>query len=372
MKFTITVKDFAQALGRISSATPQRSPMPILENILLQLEGSVLSLTATDMDITITTKVDVRGERNGSMLLPAKRLVDTVRALEQGELTLDADPDSKRTTLVTTSGEYKLSGLDAGEFPQLAKFEPQISLPLPFAKFSGMVERTIFACSADEFRPAMTGVLFQFRPNEIRAVATDGFRLVRVIDHEMQPHVGESIDVIVPPKALQLVTKALSATDVSLEANATHIRFSDGGTTITARLIDETYPNYESVIPQANDKRMIVRREDLLNTVKRVSLYSNMQTRQVRMRMEGNALRVAAEDIDTGGEAFEKITCDYSDDNLEIGFNSLFVREALDRIEAEEVTFDFSTPLRPSLISPYGKANGQDVLMLLMPIRLNN
>jgi len=372
MKFTVAVKDFAQALSRISSATPQRSPMPVLENVLLQLEGSHLSLTATDMDITITTVLEVRGERNGAILIPARRLTDTVRALDTGELTLDADLDTKRVTLMTDKGEYRLSGLDAGDFPQLPRFEPLMSLTLPMDKFSGMVDRTSFACSADEFRPAMTGVLFQFHPNEIRAVATDGFRLVRVIDREMQPDVSNPIDIIVPPKALQLATKAVSNGLLTVEANATHVRFNDGTTLITARLIDETYPNYESVIPQANDKRMIIRRDDLLNTVKRVSLYSNTQTRQVRLKMGSNALRVQAEDIDTGGEAHENITCDYADDELEIGFNSLYMREALDRIESDEVSLDFSTPLRPSLITPYGKSNGQDVLMLLMPIRLNN
>ena len=173
MNFSVAVKDFAQALGRIASATPQRSPMPVLENVLLELEGSTLSLTATDMDITVTTTLEVRGTSNGSILVPAKRVTDTVRALELGELKFDVDPTNKRITLNTTSGEYKLSGLDASEFPQRAKFEPKVSLTLPLNKFTTMIDRTIFACSGDEFRPAMTGVLFQFRSNEIRAVATE-------------------------------------------------------------------------------------------------------------------------------------------------------------------------------------------------------
>ncbi len=372
MNFSVAVKDLAQALGRISSATPQRSPMPVLENILLDLEGSMLSLTATDMDITVTTRLEVRGTSNGAILVPAKRLTDTVRALEHGELTFDADSSTKRITLHTSSGEYKLSGLDATEFPQLPRFEPTVSIALPFNKFTGMIDRTVFACSSDEFRPAMTGVLFQFRPDQIRAVATDGFRLVRVIDREMTPEVSDGVDIIVPPKALQLASKAFAAEQIALEANKTHVRFADGVTTITARLIDENYPNYESVIPQANDKRMVISREDLLNAVKRVSLYSNSQTRQVRMKLGSSQMRVQAEDVDTGGEAFEHVNCDYTDEEIEIGFSSQFVRDALDRIETAEVAFEFSTPLRPSLVSPYGAANGQDVLMLLMPIRLNN
>ena len=372
MKFSASIHDLAAALGRVSGAIPPRSPMPVLENVLLRLEGSTLSLTATDMDITITTNIQVRGERNGSILVPAKRLTDTVRALSEGELEFEADPDSRRVSITTSSGQFKLSGLNPDEYPKLVNFEGSISMTLPMEKFTRMVERTMFACSSDEFRPAMTGVLFQFRPNEIRSVATDGFRLVRVIDHEAKAEVSEDLDIIVQPKGLHLATKAFTTDEITLSANQTHVRFEDGTTTITARLIDEKYPNYESVIPQANDKRMIVRRDDILNTVKRVSLYSNAQTRQVRMKMGPNQLQVAAQDTDTGGEARESITCDYGDDEMEIGFNAHFVREALDRIDTSEVSFDFSTPLRPSLIAPYGAKNGQDVLMLLMPIRLNN
>ena len=372
MNFSVAVRELAQALSRISSATPQRSPLPVLENVLLELQGSTLSLTATDMDITVTTHLEVRGAGDGAILVPAKRMTDTVRALELGELQFESDSSTKRITLHTGSGEYRLSGLDASEFPPLPKFEPKVSLSLPYGKFTGMIERTSFACSSDEFRPAMTGVLFQFRPAEMRAVATDGFRLVRVIDQEMSADLADTVDIIVPPKALQLASKAFFADAITLQANQTHVRFTDATTTITARLIDENYPNYESVIPQANDKRMVIRREDLLNTVKRVSLYSNSQTRQVRMKIGQSGLRVQAEDMDTGGEAYEQVPCDYSNEEIEIGFNSQYVRDALDRIDTEEVAFDFSTPLRPSLISPHGRENGQDVLMLLMPIRLNN
>src|SRR5512133_3674755 len=161
MKLTAAVKDLAQALARISAATPQRSPMPVLENLLLHLEGSTLSLTATDMDVTMTTQVEVRGERDGALLLPARRLTETIRAFEGGEASIEADPTTRRVTIRTGTGEFRLTGLDAADFPQVAKFEPRITLQLPHATFAAMVERTVFACSNDEFRPAMTGVLFQ-------------------------------------------------------------------------------------------------------------------------------------------------------------------------------------------------------------------
>jgi DNA polymerase-3 subunit beta len=220
MKFSAAVRDLAQALGRISSATPQRSPMPVLENLLLQLEGSTLTLTATDMDITMATRLDVRGDRDGALLIPAKRLTDTVKAFEQGECVFDADPTSRRVTIQTGTGEYRLTGLDAADFPQVAKFEPRISIALSQATFAEMVERTVFAVSSDEFRPAMTGVLFQFRPEEIRAVATDGFRLVRVIDRQTPADVTEPLDIIVPPKALQLAARSVNNSEITSAARS--------------------------------------------------------------------------------------------------------------------------------------------------------
>lgn len=372
MKFTASINDLATALSRVAGAIPPRSPMPVLENALLRLDGSTLTLTSTDMDITITTTIDVKGERNGALLVPAKRFTETVRALSGGELTFEADPDNHRISITVPTGQFKLSGMGADEFPKLIAYEGTVNMTLPLDKFSKMVDRTIFACSSDEFRPAMTGVLFQFRDGEIRSVATDGFRLVRVDDHEAKPSMTQELDIIIPPKALQLAMKAYGGESITLSANQTHVRFDDGHTTITARLIDEKYPNYESVIPQANDKRMIIRKDEILNTVKRVSLYSNAQTRQVRLKLGQNNLKITANDSDTGGEAHEVIPCDYADDEIEIGFNAHFLREALDKIDTSEVSFDFSTPLRPSLISPHGSKNGQDVLMLLMPLRLNN
>ena len=372
MKFSASTQELGAALARVAGAIPPRSPMPVLENVLLRLEGNELRLTATDMDIAISTLLDVRGERDGSLLVPARRFTDTVKALRDGDLTFVADPDNHRIAIDVPTGEFKLSGLSADEFPKLVNFEASVSTTLPVDKFTKMVDRTIFACSSDEFRPAMTGVLFQFRADEIRTVATDGFRLVRVGDHETKATLAEELDIIIPPKGLQLATKALEADELTLSANQTHIRFADERTHITARLIDERYPDYETVIPQVNDKRMVVRKDDLLATIRRVSLYSNAQTRQVRLRMHENSVKITAQDTDTGGEAQESVPCDYGDDQLEIGFNAHFLREALDKIDTSEVTFDFSTPLRPSLISPNGPRNGQDVLMLLMPIRLNN
>jgi len=369
MKFSTSIKDLQAALGRISNAIPQRSPMTILENIKLELLGNELQLTSTDLEITTITKLSVTGLEDGAALFPGKKFIDTIRALEAGNAEISVDSSNYRITIVTSNGVYKLSGLDAEEFPRKTDFSAAISAELPVSKLNSLIDKTVFACSTDDFRPAMTGVLFKFNNNNLTAVATDGFRLVRIIDNEITA--PDSPNIVIPTKALGIVAKAFVNESINVSASNTHIRFDDGITTVLARLIDETYPDYESVIPADGDKKLYVSRDLISSTIRRVSIYSHQQTKQVRFKINENNLNIRAEDADTGGEANETLACDYSNDDLEIGFNSQFVRDALDRIHCDNVEFTFTSALRPALIKPI-EQNGQDILMLLMPIRLNN
>lgn len=370
MKFSISIKDLQSALGRISNAIPQRSPITILENIKMELFGNSLSLTATDLEITTITKIDVSGIEDGSALFPGKKFIDTVRALDLGEVEISVDNSNYRINIKTENGSYKLSGLNSDEFPRQTEFVSNVNVEFPMQKLSSIIDKTTFVCSTDDFRPAMTGVLFQFKGDSICAVATDGFRLVRIIDKEVQTG-SNAPDIIIPPKALNIVNKSFISDNVVIDANSTHVKFSDGITTVIARLIDETYPDYSSVIPPDGDKKLLINRDSILSTIRRVSIYSHQQTKQVRFKADSNILYIKAEDSDTGGEANESLTCDYSNELIEIGFNSQYVKDALDRVNVNNVEFTFTTPLRPALIAPT-EQNGQDILMLLMPIRLNN
>ena len=180
-----------------------------------------------------------------------------------------------------------------------------------------------------------------------------------------------SKDLIVPAKALQLASRSLEEADVTISVDSTHIQFNLGSTTLISRLIEEKYPNYESVIPLDNDKQMTVARDLLLASVKRVSLYSSTTTHQVRFVVSKSSVKIAAEDVDFGGEAKETIACAFSGDDIEIGFNATYVIDILSHIESDDVQFQFSSPVRAAVITPAENKPHQDILMLAMPMRLN-
>jgi DNA polymerase-3 subunit beta len=272
--------------------------------------------------------------------------------------------------MVTENGEYNLIGESSKDYPAVPEFKGESEIVFDGSLIGSMITKTIFSVSTDELRPAMTGLLIQLRNGEMSAVATDGHRLVRIIYTNIKQAKLQK-DIIVPAKALVLVLKAIESGSNTLSVNTTHIKFSFKNFTLTSRLINENYPNYESVIPLENDKKLSINRNALLASVRRVSLYSNNTTHQVRFSIKKNELKVMAEDIDFGGEARERITCNYNSEDLEIGFNATFLVDILSHIDSDEVVFNFSSSIKAAIIKPTTIIENEDVLMLAMPMRLN-
>ncbi len=318
----------------------------------------------------MSANLEVRGSEDGSLAVPAKRVMDTLRALPDTQLVFHADISTNKIKMVTENGEYNLIGEASQDFPTVPEFKGESEIVFDGSLISSMINKTIFSVSTDELRPAMTGLLLQFKNNEMSAVATDGHRLVRVVYtniNQAKPHK----DIIVPAKALILVSKAIEGSTNTISVDSTHIKFSFKNLTLTSRLIEESYPNYESVIPLENDKKLIVDRNTLLASVRRVSLYSSNTTHQIRFSIKKNELKTMAEDIDFGGEARERITCTYSDDDLEIGFNATYLTDILSHIDSDDIIFSFSSSVKAAIITPVTKKENEDVLMLVMPMRLN-
>ncbi len=370
MKFTTKSTDFQKALAKISGVIPTKSTLPILEYFLFTLKGNTLQLLATDLEMSMSAEIEVNGSEDGKIAVPARRLMDTIRALPDTDIIFSADENTKKIKIITESGEYNSLGESAEEYPAVPEFKGENEIILSSAVLSKMIYTTIFAVSTDELRPAMTGLLLQVRENEIRAVATDGHRLVKVTYADVTG-AKQHKDIIIPSKALQIVSKAASTDTNTISVNTTHIKFTFGSYTLISRLIEEVYPNYESVIPLDNDKKLVIEREKLLASVKRVSLYSNATTHQVRFSLKKNELKISAEDSDFGGEAKEIIQCTYDSDDLEIGFNAKYLEDVLTHIDSQNVEFRFSTPVRAAIISPAEKNEHEDILMLVMPMRLN-
>lgn len=370
MKFTVASSDIQKSLARINGVVPSKSTLPILENILFSLTKNTLRLIATDLEVSMSITLDVKGAEDGTIAVPAKRIIDTVRALPDVQLIFHADESSNKIKMLTDSGEYNLVGESSEEFPAGPQFKGEHEITLSTSSLSGIIGQTLFSVSNDELRPAMTGVLFQLQNTGMTVVATDGHRLVRLT---YTGGIGPKVerDLIIPAKALQLAAKSLEGNEVRIAVDTTHVQFHIGATTLTSRLIEEKYPNYESVIPLDNTKNLKVARDLLLAGVRRVALYSSTTTHQVRFAVKKTELRIAAEDVDFGGEAKEKIPCAYDSDDIEIGFNANYVVDILSHIESDDVVFRFSSPIRAAIITPAINAADQDVLMLVMPMRLN-
>lgn len=371
MKFSVRSTELQKALAKTVSVVPTRSTLPILENLLFDVHSNTLKITATDLEVSVSVSLEVQNTQNGTIAIPAKRIFDTVRALPDTNLIFTIDVETNKIRMKTDNGEYTLTGENSEEFPTTPEFKGEAEVPFNVGVLQKIINTTLFAVSTDELRPAMMGVLLQFTKGEVRAVATDGHRLVRVLNKNISA--GKiTKDIIVPAKALSLIDKVAAGSEVKVSISSTHVMFNFDGTSLISRLIEEKYPNYESVIPLDNDRKLVVNKHEMLQSVRRVSLYSNSTTHQIRLSLGGDQLKVTAEDQDFGSEAKEKISCDYNSEEMEIGFNSAYVVDVLSHLDSDEVEFKLSSPNRAAIVSPIAQKEGEDVLMLIMPVRLNN
>ncbi len=371
MKFTVNSTELQRVLNKVGGAIPSKSTMPILESFLFDLVNNSLTITATDLDVSLTASVQVSGSEDGKIAVPAKRLMDTIRSLPgdiSPEFTIDTT--TNKIKIVTGNGEYMLTGESAKEFPSLPQFAGSEQVRFDNVLLKRLIHRTSFAVSSDELRPAMMGILFQGKNSHLRAVATDGHRLVRV-DLDLSGASALTRDVIVPARALNLVARSVESGTSTVTVSNTHVRFSFDSTQLISRLIDEKYPNYESVIPQDNDKIMTIDRESTVSSLRRVALYASATTHQVRFEVSKSGVVISAQDIDFGGEAKETVPCEYEHDALEIGFNSNYVVDILTHLDSSKVVFSFSSPTRAGVVAPAEQKADENVIMLVMPVRLN-
>jgi DNA polymerase III subunit beta len=370
MKFSAHTNELQKALARAASVLPTRSTHPALENLLFEVKGNMLNITATDMDISMTNAVVVTGLADGSVLIPGKRIFETIRALPNQQVMFTIDLESKKIKMATENGEYVLQGESIDEFPKKPDFKGESEIAITAEALSRLIGKTIFSVSVDELRPAMMGVLLQLKETEICAVATDGHRLVKVVNKEITSPKFKK-DIVIPAKALNILSKLTEDGEAKIQVGSGHILFQNGQTTLISRLIDEAYPNYQSVIPSDNTQELTVGREQLLASVRRVALFSSVTTHQIRMTIVKNELTITAEDLDFGSEAKETIACEYTGSDMEMGFNFGYVVDILTHIEDDEVVFQFSTPTRAGIVVPRTQREKEHILMLVMPVRLN-
>jgi DNA polymerase-3 subunit beta len=372
MKFIVSSSALLKQLQVISGALSTNTVLPIIENFLFEINNGNLIVSATDLQTTMTTSLTVEAKENGKIAVPSKILLDTLKILPEQPITFTMNAENFSIEMTAGDGKYKLVGENGEDFPKIPKIEQAASLMISASILSEAIAKTIFAVSTDELRPAMTGVYCQMSTENLTFVATDAHKLVRYRRRDAKADVTNSF--ILPKKALNLLKSSLPVEDISVnvEYNNTNASFSFNNVNLICRLIDEKYPDYEAVIPVNNPNKLTIDRSQLLSCLRRVSIFSNKTTHQVRLKLSGSELQISAEDMDFSNEAHERLSCQYEGEDIEIGFNARFIIEMLNNLNTEEIILEMSTPNRAGILLPVNTDNNEDVLMLVMPVMLNS
>lgn len=373
MKFIVSTSALLKQLQIINGVIGSNTVLPILEDILFDIDKEKLTLFSTDLETSMSTQLEIECKDSGKFAIPAKILIDTLKKLPNQPLTFTIDEATKAITITSENGQYKLTGENGDDFPRMPESENTSSTEMPASTLVKAVGNTLFATGNDELRPAMTGVLFQLDSDSATFVATDAHRLVKYQRTEVKSATPTAF--IVPKKALNLLKGGLpnDNTNVSIEYNNSNAFFTFGTTKLICRLIDAKYPDYNAVIPTNNPNLLTVNKADLIGSLNRVAIYSNKTTNLVRIKVAGSELHVSAEDIDFANQANERLTCNYTGEDIEIGFNAKFLTEMLLSMSSSEVKIELSSPTKAGVLLP-GEGvtdENENVLMIVMPVMLN-
>lgn len=371
MKFIVNSSYLLKQLSNINGVITTNPVVPILENFLFEIDKSRLTVTASDLQTSMITEITIESKEKGNIAVPARILLDTLKNLPDQPVTFSIDESTYSIEISSDNGRYKLAGENATDFPKVPSVSNDFSAAISSEVLARAVNNTIFATSNDELRPAMTGVYVNLGEKNTTFVATDGHRLVRYRRTDIKSDNGNSI--IIPRKALNLLKATLPSenTDVSIDFNMSNAFFKFGNIRMICRLIDERFPDYENVIPSQNPIKMTINRMDLLGSLKRISIYANKTTHQVRLKITGSELQVSAEDLDFSNEANERLSCEHEGEDIEIGFNAKFLIEMLTNLDTDQIKLNMSAPNKAGVIFPIEKDKGEDILMLVMPVMLN-
>ncbi len=371
MKFIVNSSYLLKQLSNINGVITTNPVVPILENFLFEIDKTNLTVTASDLQTSMITEITIESKEKGNIAVPARILLDTLKNLPDQPVTFSIDEATYSIEISSDNGRYKLAGENATDFPKVPAVSNDFSAAISSEVLARAVNNTIFATSNDELRPAMTGVYVNLGEKNTTFVATDGHRLVRYRRTDIKSDNGNSI--IIPRKALNLLKATLPTenTDVSIDFNMSNAFFKFGNIRMICRLIDERFPDYENVIPSTNPIKMTISRTDFLGSLKRISIYANKTTHQVRLKITGSELQVSAEDLDFSNEANERLSCEHEGEDIEIGFNAKFLIEMLTNLDTDQIKLNMSAANKAGVIIPAEKDKGEDILMLVMPVMLN-
>jgi DNA polymerase III subunit beta len=372
MKFIVSSSYLLKQLQVLGSVINSSNTLPILDNFLFELKKSELIVSASDLETTMSASLTIDSKSEGSVAVPAKLLLEILKTFPEQPLTFTVE-ENNTIEISSQSGKYALAYAPGAEFPKSVNLEDPSKTVVSAEVLSTAVSKTIFAAGNDDLRPVMSGVFFQFSPEGLIFVATDAHKLVKYARADVKA--SEVAEFIMPRKPLTILKGILATSnaDVVIEYNNSNATFSFENYVLLCRLIDGKYPNYEAVIPKENPNKLMIDRSQFLSSVRRVAIFSNKTTHQIRLKIAGTELNISAEDVDYSNKAEERLTCDYQGDDMQIGFNSRFLLEMLTNLQSDHIMLEMSMPNRAGILTPVdGLDEGETVTMLVMPVMINN
>jgi len=376
MKFVVSSIELLNHLQAVSRVISSKNTLPILDNILFSLEGKKLELTASDLESTLVTSMELENvSESGTIAIPGKLLLDTLKEFPDQPLTFDVNTSSLSIVISSENGQFTIVGQNGNDFPQLPliKEEEKTSFEIAANVLLQGITNTIFATADDELRPVMNGVFFELSTSDLIFVASDAHKLVRYKRTDIKADSNTSF--ILPKKPASLLKNILPKEEgtIAVEIDNKNAHFVLPHYKLICRLVEGKYPSYNSVIPTDNPNKLIIDRLKFYNALKRVSVFSNQASNLIKLQLTGNQITVSAQDIDFSISAYERITCQYDGDELDIGFKSTFLVEILQNLQSSDIVLELSDPSRAGIILPLEKENDEeDILMLLMPMMINN
>ena len=370
MKFIGNTHQLLNKLQSVSGTIVSKPVIPILDHFLFDITDKKLTITGTDLETTMSTTMEVQSDEDIRIAVPSKMCIDTLKELPNQPVTFTISTDKNTIELKSEFGRYKLVGQNADDFPKIPESNAENSFSISSGVLSSSIAQTIFSSGNDELRLSLTGVYVQLFKDNAVFVATDANRLVKVERTDVQP--GLETNFILPKKALNLLKSNLPQDDsaTQVDFNDSNAFFTFGDVSLICRLIDERYPDYQAVIPEENPNRLTINRTEFLNSIKRSSIYGNKTTNQVNVKITGSELTIHAEDIDLSNEAVERLGCDYTGQDMEIGFNARLLIEMLQNLSTSDIIIELSSPSRAGIILPSENVENENLLMLLMPMMI--
>ena len=379
MKFIINSLLFSKQIQSLSGVLTNSNTVPIINCFHFHLDEGMLTIRATDLETTLVSKVEVETGRMddiNDVAVPSKLLLDIIKSMDDVPMTFSVEDTTYGISITSGEGKYRIAGKSPETFPNMPEAKDTTSIKLTSSLLVSAIGKTAFAASTDEMRPQMGGIFCDLTTENITFVATDAHKLVRYRRTDVKS--DTPVSFILPRKPVSMM-KSIMATlkedmEVTLEYNNTNAAFTFGNFYIICRLVDGRYPNYDAAIPKENPNKLTVDRNSCLNTLRRVGLFANQASHQVRLAIQERELVVSAEDLEFSNNAQEKLPCQYEGEPMEIGFNAKFLTEMVSNIETEQILIEMSHPSRAGIIFPITNEENspEDILMLVMPVMLAN